>query len=255
MSRNLGVLPWPSYAKTHRGNVRKVNEDSLLCAPELGLWGVADGMGGHEAGDVASQMVVECLAQLNWREGQAITEKIDLIEDRLLAANDRMCALSKQHHQGKTMGTTVVLLLVEGSVGCCLWAGDSRLYRIRDGALQQVSEDHSQVAELLLRGQITEQQAINHPNRNVITRAIGASERLSLDVMVFEVLPKDTFLLCSDGLSNELSAEQILTHLKQDSLQLSVEQMVARCLDGGARDNLSVVVVQAPGEHADGLAG
>lgn len=248
VSSYLAPFPWPSAAKTHRGNVREVNEDSILCQPELGVWGVADGMGGHEAGDVASQMVVESLSNLRWQEGQAFSAKVDATEDRLLEANERMCDLSKELHHGKAMGSTVVLLLVDGGVGACLWAGDSRLYRLRDGELKQLSEDHSQVAELLLRGQITEEQALVHPHRNVITRAIGASDRLTVDVAVFDVLPEDIFLMCSDGLTNELSFEQILAHLQKNSLHASVDRMVASCLEGGARDNLSIVVTQAPAQ-------
>jgi len=248
VSRNLAPFPWPSVAKTHRGNVRKINEDSILCQPELGLWGVADGMGGHEAGDVASQMVVESLSNLRWHNGQTFSAKVDAAEDQLLEVNERMCNLSKELHHGKAMGSTVVLLLIEGGVGACLWAGDSRLYRLREGELKQLSEDHSHVAEMLVRGQITEEQALVHPHRNVITRAIGASDRLAVDVTVFDVLPEDLFLLCSDGLTNELSCEQILAHLQKYSLHASVGRMVASCLEGGARDNLSIVVAQVPAQ-------
>lgn len=246
MSRKLAPFPWPSSAKTHRGNVRIINEDAVLCRPELGIWAVADGMGGHEAGDVASQMVVDSLAELAWLGKQRFSDKVDAVEDCLLLANSRMCSLSKELHQGKTMGSTAVTLLIDDSLGCCLWAGDSRLYRVRDGVIQQMSEDHSQVAELLAAGQITEAQALVHPHRNVITRAIGASEHLSVDVAVFAILPGDIFLLCSDGLSNELSSERMLSYLQKCSLPAGVEQMVAHCLEGDARDNLSVVVAQAP---------
>lgn len=235
---------WRSAARTHTGNVRKVNEDSILEKPESGLWVVADGMGGHAAGDVASQMLVNKLQEIPDDFG-TLSNFVNGIEDLILEVNDLIRERSVAEFSGKTMGCTVVTLLIKGDVGVCLWAGDSRLYRLRGRELESISSDHSQVNEMIEKGLLQPDEARAHPRSNVITRAVGAARKLFLDVSLMEVCAGDRYLLCSDGLYGELEDEQIRdTMLVSQCVEKCVDSLVSIVLEGPAKDNLSVVLVE-----------
>lgn len=237
---------WATFAKTHPGKVRKVNEDSILALPEEGLWVVADGMGGHTAGDVASQMLVHKLEKMP-KALDDISELLDQIEGMIMQVHREILQRSKNEFGGKVMGCTVVLLLVRGPVGVCMWAGDSRLYRFRGGQLQQMSADHSQVNEMVEKGLLKPEEARHHPRSNVITRAVGAMPRLFLDLTIMEVQQGDLFLLCSDGLYGEVEDHEIEASLnKIESLEACTDELMAMVLSRGAKDNLSTVITQAP---------
>ncbi|MFK5914337.1 MAG: protein phosphatase 2C domain-containing protein, partial [Woeseiaceae bacterium] len=163
-------IKWNTSADTNVGMVRSVNEDSIMTNPEVGLWAVADGMGGYEAGDIASNMIVSSLLDIEKHEYLDVF--VDDIEDKIIDANHRILEYSEIMHDGRTIGSTIVSLLIKGQVGVCLWAGDSRLYLLRNNQLQQLSRDHSHVQELLDQGSITHEDALNHPEGNVITRAV-----------------------------------------------------------------------------------
>jgi len=233
---------WLSSAATHCGAVRNMNEDAFLNRNNDGLWVVADGMGGHEAGEVASQMITASIGRVD--VAQPLSEVVDAIEDTLLEVHHKIRTYSRTHCEGRTMGSTVVSFFMRESVGVCLWAGDSRLYRYRDQALQQVSDDHSQVNEMLARGMITQQEAINHPASNVITRAVGASETLYIDVTLVELKPNDVYLLCSDGLYGALEEAEIASLLASGDVEAATQALIERSLQAGARDNVTVIAVK-----------
>ena len=227
-------------ARTHEGCKRKVNEDAILDRPDLGLWAVADGMGGHKSGDVASALVVEALGARSL--GGALADRIDEVRARLSAANTRLIALRTD--KNATIGTTVVALVVEGPAFGCLWAGDSRAYRLRDGVLAQLTRDHSLVQDLVDLGEVAAADARDHPNANVITRAVGASQVLEIDLTAGEMLPGDVYLLASDGLTKVVEDAEIETRLREPDVNALADGLIALCLDRGAPDNVAVVVLQ-----------
>lgn len=233
---------WLSSAATHCGAVRNMNEDAFLNRNNDGLWAVADGMGGHEAGEVASEMIANSLGSANLE--QPLADVVDSLEDTLLEVHHKIRAYARTHCEGRTMGSTVVSMFVRESVGVCLWAGDSRLYRFRNNCLECISEDHSQVNEMLSRGMITEDEAKNHPASNVITRAVGASETLYVDVTLFQLQPGDLYLLCSDGLYGAITEEEIAGYLNGASVEAVTEKLIESSLEAGARDNVTVIAVQ-----------
>ena len=232
-----------SAAVTDVGTVRSVNEDSCLELPlaEGGLWVVADGMGGHDSGDVASQMVVDSLRGLV--NGGNLGSIIDEAEERLLDVNQHLCQLAAQSHPPRMMGTTVVALLAFRRQGAFIWAGDSRAYLLRAGSLAQLTRDHTEVAELMHERNLTEAQALEYTTSNVITRAIGGEPNLQLDVKFQELCPADRFMLCSDGLYNAVPEHEIVALLASGEPAMAANNLVQRALVMGARDNVTAIVV------------
>lgn len=234
---------WKAAGDSDVGTVRKVNEDAIMLRNEAGLWAIADGMGGHEAGDVASNMVVKTLELLEIDE--LLDDAVDAIKKCILDVNQRIMEYAEIMLEGRTFGTTIVSFMIKGQVGVCLWAGDSRLYRFRNNQLEQLSRDHSRVAELLKRGVLDPEAAAMHPESNVITRAVGVSQELNLDVNIFQVHAGDTFLLCSDGLYNSVREDSMVQYLDCDSPQESVQHLMAMAIDNKANDNVSIIVVKS----------
>lgn len=230
---------WKSAAQTDVGTVRKVNEDSFLNAPEVKLWCVADGMGGHAKGDVASQMIVDYLQNLvkPGRHPLSITQ----IEECLLAVNQRLFNMSVD--QESIIGSTVVVLILDEQRAHCIWAGDSRIYRLRQNRLTRLTRDHSQVEDMVQAGMLTPEEAENHPNANVITRAVGASDELELEVVSDILHPDDKFFLCSDGLNKVMEDGEIERALISMPLDSVTQTLIDTSLERKARDNVTVVVV------------
>lgn len=235
-------IKWRSCADTNVGKVRQINEDSILARDNVGLWAVADGMGGYEAGDVASNMIVRTLEELDHHE--RLADAVDATEDSLEDVNFRIQEYADIMLDGRTLGSTVVSLLIRGRVGACLWVGDSRLYRLRGGRMLQLSRDHSQVEELISQGFLTPEEAVNHPDSNVITRAVGAHDELFVDINVFSVQLGDTLLLCSDGLYNAVRQEDIRFYMTLPNLDDIVSGLIEKALENGASDNVSVIIVR-----------
>lgn len=235
------MIRWISAAATDVGSKRKINEDAVLERPDAGLWVVADGMGGHAAGDVASHAVVHPLSLLE--RPAAMADFVDVVEDTLISVNDQLREYATQALGGRTLGSTVVTLLLSEHTGVCLWAGDSRLYRWRNGQLGRLSRDHSAVQEMVDAGVLSPEEADHHPESNVITRAVGGSDRLCVDAAVFAPEPGDTYLLCSDGLYNEVADDVIRRKLVLPPDE-AVRQLLAEALHNGGRDNVSLVVVR-----------
>ena len=225
-------------AKTHVGRVRKVNEDSILVLPDQQIWVVSDGMGGHEGGDYASRVVVDSIAVL---PQMVATEKLGQIRAALQSAH-RTISNEAQVRQA-TMGATVVaLVLADGHFGA-LWAGDSRLYRLRDGKIELLTTDHSIVAALVEAGQMNWDEAGKHPQANAITRAVGVGEELEIDKIRGDARPGDRFLLCSDGLNKYATIAELGTALSGVPIEVVTDKLVQIALDGGGADNVSVIVV------------
>lgn len=233
---------WVASASTHPGAVRKKNEDAYLARTDASFWLVADGMGGHLAGEVASSMIVDTLAELPM-EG-SFSEKVDRIEDCLFEVNERIREHSQQFLEGRTMGSTFVSMLANQAEAVCMWVGDSRLYRLRQGSLSCLSSDHSQVNEWVQRGLMTAEEARNHPQGNVITRAVGAADELMVDVTFVQLMAGDRLLLCSDGLYGELVDEDIRRCLQVGTAETRAEALVQAAVMRGARDNVTAIVVQ-----------
>jgi serine/threonine protein phosphatase PrpC len=241
-------IKWLSSSETNVGVVRTVNEDSLLEKPEIGLWAVADGMGGHEAGDVASNMIVSSLNELERK--MQLNDYVTAIEDKVIDVNDRLLEYAEIMLDGRIIGSTVAILLIQGRVGVCMWAGDSRLYRYRTDELEQITFDHSQISELLKQGSITIDEAENHPEANVITRAIGTSTDLFVDIDVFDVRVGDIYLLCSDGLYNSVAEESITETLQDDEIDTIAHELIEKSLTNQANDNVSAIVVKGVPRNA-----
>ena len=235
-------MNWLTAAESHPGMRRKINEDVVLTRPDVGLWVVADGMGGHAAGDVAARMVADSLDAMQCPSELAAF--VDRVEDTLTDINVRIREHSAEHFGGRTMGCTVVTLLARGRAGIALWAGDSRLYRLREAEFVQVTRDHSPLEDLVEQGVLTEEEAEKHPDSNVITRAVGGQSELRLDIAMFDIEAGDTYLLCSDGLYRELSFDEIKAHLLTDDLNASIQALLQLALERGARDNVSIVIAR-----------
>ncbi len=226
---------------THVGRVRTTNEDSYLDAREQGLWVVADGMGGHSGGDIASQTVIENLLGFSRRED--LPANIDNLEDRLFTSNTSC----RKYSQGKkVMGSTVAMLFAYDPFCFFMWVGDSRIYRLREGQLTQVTEDHSLVQEMCALGEISAEEAAVHPSSNIITRAIGVREELFVDIEYSTVEPGDRFLLCSDGLYKDIRDNEIRDLLNTKvPVEQATKKLVSTALERGGGDNITVIVVQA----------
>ncbi len=234
-------LSWNSAEESHRGKQRRNNEDAVISRPEVGLWAVADGMGGHHAGEVASRSIANALGRLPLHG--SLAEVVDAVEDALLMVNDQLRKLARSQCGGSTVGSTVVAMVTRDRVGVVLWAGDSRLYRLRGSRLEQITRDHNPISDLLDSGTVTEADAIA-ADTNIITRAVGGQPELYLDVAVFDVDARDTYLLCSDGLYRELERDELVAELHADGLDEIAQRLLERCLAGAARDNVSLVIAR-----------
>ncbi len=235
------TLSWTSYGITDVGKVRKHNEDNLLERPEIGLWVVADGMGGHAKGDVASQMIVDNLKKVH--EGTSLIKYIDEIEDRLLTVNQKLIEKARASTKRATIGSTVVIMLAFDKYCIYFWAGDSRLYRLRDNTARQITTDHSQVELYIEQGLISREEALVHPHGNMITRAIGATDNFFLDMDIQEMASKDRYLLCSDGLTKHLPDVEIEELLQGKDTDETCKTLIDLTLSRGAGDNVTAIVV------------
>ena len=236
-----------SAGVTDKGKVRGHNEDSFLDAPQNALWVVADGMGGHTAGDLASKMIVERLGKVA-APGEP-SAFMDVVDTELAAVNEDLRKHAKERNVS-LIGATVVALLGAKDYFMCGWAGDSRAYRFREGQLQQISRDHSTAQEMMDTGQFDANalQAAK-PNANTITRAVGGEAKLFLDWVLAAYEPGTQFLLCSDGLTKEMSDAQIAEQFKKGMPpDVLANSLVKAALDAGGRDNVTAVIVRVEGE-------
>lgn len=237
---HLGAFKFLSVGRTHVGCVRTLNEDAFLNRPDIGLWAVADGMGGHEGGEVASAAVIEALSAVsNFTTAYAFR---DAAAQALNDVNSRLLDLAADRG---TMGSTVVTLLAHEGHYACLWAGDSRAYLYRQGALKRVTRDHSIVQEMVDAGAISEERARVHPRSNVITRAVGARDDLGLESVFGPIHAGDRFLLCSDGLTGVITDREIAEAMIRAPLEAAAERLLDHALARGAPDNVSLIHIAA----------
>lgn len=236
-----------AYAKTDIGSKRSMNQDYMYCNTEpvggfQNLLIVADGMGGHRAGDYASRLCVETMVQS--LEKSAHKTPVSLFEEAVTAANKAVFEESASHVEYEGMGTTVVACTLEENTLYITNIGDSRLYLIRDG-IEQITDDHSLVEEMVKQGNITESEARIHPQKNIITRALGINEEVQADFFEIDVEQGDVIMLCSDGLSNMIEDEDMEYIVKNsDTLQTAAESLVARANENGGNDNITVVLAE-----------
>lgn len=234
-------LTFETGMATHVGRVRQANEDAGIALPELGVWAVADGMGGHDNGQFASQTLTADIASTGLAVSAA--DQVARFKDRVMRANDTI-RHTAEVQGGATIGTTLTSMLAYGHGFVCIWAGDSRTYLLRGGAMTQVTRDHTEAQELVDSGVLTPEQARTWPRRNVITRAIGIFEDPELEERAGEILPADTFLLCSDGLTGHLTDDEICSRAASLRPQEACNALIEATLERGASDNVTVIIVR-----------
>ena len=227
-------------SKTHIGNVRASNQDSVLYEETTRLYGVADGMGGHNGGDIASQMAVLLLAR--------ILESLFPSEENLRSGFEQVNELIYQEQLKNPilsgMGTTLTVLWENEDKILLGHIGDSRAYLMRNGKIEQISRDHSLVGEMVREGVLTEEQALAHPYRNVITQAVGTAETLNPHLETINKKAADKFILCSDGLYEYVSKDEMCELLMRYSPEDAAEKMIEKALTGGGKDNVTVLIAE-----------
>jgi len=229
-------------SRTHVGLRRKVNEDSLLVRTERGLWAVADGMGGHDAGDVASTKVIEALS------GLPIVYGLDSLVDSAVGAlehvNRDLIDLAGSTDIDRSIGSTVVGLAIASNQYRAFWAGDSRAYRVCGTEVEHVTRDHSLVQSLVDAGMLDPADAEHHPNANIITRAVGVAPELQVETVSGEVSAGDHFVLASDGLTRLVEDRELADALGIGTLDEAADRLIDMVLDRGAPDNVTIVIVK-----------
>lgn len=230
--------------RTDPGKARRHNEDSVIALPEVGLFAVADGMGGHSAGDYASHRIVEHLRQTV--PAPRLAARVEAVEEAVVNAHREIADFARRH--GQIVGSTVVILLVHGGYAITLWAGDSRLYRLRARGLRQMTTDHSHAEALVAAGLMTRPDALHHPTAHRLTRAVGVNTQGNEDVCPLEadlqpLCRGDRYLLCSDGLGKHVTDREIAEVLARGGPETAASRLVDLALERGGLDNVTVVVV------------
>jgi serine/threonine protein phosphatase PrpC len=251
-------MPLSAFGITDIGSTRSSNEDAFGNSPELHLFTVADGMGGHAAGEVASKMAVEAIQEyMASTENEpditlpfSIPGNLPLVAKRLVAAgklaNQKIYQLGQKEQKYAGMGTTVVSLLVDGSTAYVVHAGDSRAYLIRENTIRQITNDHSLVKDYVRQGILREEDTLAHPLKHVITRALGTNPQVEMDVNTVPLNDGDLFLLCSDGLSNPLTDRDLIDSVlnSRPDLEEKSRNLVELAMKKGADDNITVILVR-----------
>lgn len=233
---------WKSVSFTDSGKVRSVNEDSYMSDLEAAHWVVADGMGGHSAGDVASQMIVDSLSTIG--ASKSLYDFVLETEKSLKETNSKL--LEQAIENGTVIGSTVVGLKIHSASALWYWIGDSRAYLFRQGRLLQLSVDHTVPQELLLEGKITLAEVENHPEKNVITRAVGSEKTLFLDLEMMPLHAEDLYIICSDGVEKEINDAELEQILKKNSKDIDAAGgiILNTVMERGARDNVTFTLIE-----------
>lgn len=228
-----------SFGGTHQGRVRPINEDRFLCRPDLGVWLVADGMGGHAHGDIASSAIVQCVEEEYERPGRG--SPLERFSAAIFEAHQRIRATSAANGD-LVIGSTVAGLMLRADRFFIAWTGDSRVYLIRNGRIAQMTRDHTEVQMLLHKGAITEQEARNWPRKNVILHAVGVSDSPHVEGTEGRVEPGDTFVLCTDGLTAHLTDQDIQILTTGNAARQACVELIRIALERGGRDNITAIV-------------
>ncbi|MCP4429615.1 MAG: serine/threonine-protein phosphatase [Gammaproteobacteria bacterium] len=234
-----------SSGVSHTGNVRERNEDSILLLEEEKLWLVADGMGGHQAGDFASKTITRNLEL--FKQQKSLEDSILLIEENLLNSNAIIRSKSSKMGKNATIGSTVVCAYIWQNYLFTFWAGDSRIYRFRKRKLDRLTDDHSYVEELVRMGKIAPQDAESHPAANVVLKAVGIDDELCLDFDYVEIEDNDIFVICSDGLYKDLEVSNMSSLINDNKNDMAVltQSLLSHSLDAGGTDNTSIITIKA----------
>jgi serine/threonine protein phosphatase PrpC len=242
-----------AFGLTDVGRRREKNEDAYLVDTAMRIYAVADGMGGHAAGEIASRLAVDAIEDSmrrgGWNPDAASAEDASrLLEASILEANRRICDSIQFHDEHRGMGTTLVALLEVPGKAVLAHVGDSRAYLVRGGKLLRLTSDHSWVNEQVKLGLLSDDDAQRHPMRNIVTRALGSRSEVAMDLVVEEMLPGDVFLLCSDGLNTMLTDAEIRTLLERiaGKPEAACRALVDAANARGGEDNVTVIVVQVP---------
>lgn len=229
--------------RTDIGRHRASNEDSILLVPEKGLFAVADGMGGHRGGRVASHMVTAELGEIVREASGPLA--LDDLERALLQINRHVFERGESDVDLQRMGSTCVVVSIHGGRAEIAHIGDSRCYLIRRGEVRQVTHDHRAIQPMIDQGALTESESRVHPMRNVLTRSVGVEPQVDVERQTLDLAPRDRLILCSDGLSDMLTEPEILAAVQDESdLDALAESLVARANEAGGNDNISVVVIE-----------
>ncbi|HEX9060117.1 MAG TPA: Stp1/IreP family PP2C-type Ser/Thr phosphatase [Clostridia bacterium] len=236
--------------KSDRGIIRELNEDSynlITGYPNVPVcFIIADGMGGHNSGEVASRTAVDSISNSILQQGEALSDESKIqetIENIIYKANSEIYELSKQQVQNSGMGTTLILSVIVNKKLYIGHLGDSRVYVVRDGMMERITTDHSYIEELIKNGSISRQEALNHPQKNLITRALGCFEQIEVDTFSCNVKDNDIFLMCTDGLTNMVDEETIKDILERyDDPEKACEELVREANARGGEDNITVIV-------------
>ena len=235
-------MAFECVSKTDVGLRRKVNEDSLLVRTERGLWAVADGMGGHDAGDVASSRVTASLLDLP--DAENLDQLVESAVAALKQVNEDLIELAGAQESKKSIGSTVVGLAIADGQFRCFWAGDSRGYRIRDRQIVQLTRDHSLVQDLVDSGMLQPDEAVDHPNSNIITRAVGVTEELRVDTVSGDAQRGDLFLLATDGVTRLIDDAELASELSSNPPAFAARKLIETVLARGAPDNASLIITK-----------
>ena len=234
-------VDFASSARTDPGTCRPENQDAFLQRPELGLWVVADGMGGHANGALASRRVVDAFARMS--ERGSLKARVRAAQQSIQAANDLVYCESRGQGPQGIMGSTVAALLLTDDAFAALWAGDSRAYLYRQGCLRQLTRDHSMAERLIAEGRLTRAEARHHAASHRITRAVGVRPQVSIDMVRGHLEEEDRLVLCSDGLTNAVEDNELATIVSDSSPAEATEELMALALERGARDNVTVLTI------------
>ncbi|SEJ11267.1 protein phosphatase [Propionispira arboris] len=229
-------------ASTNIGLIRQTNEDSYVCINPK-TYAVADGMGGHAAGEIASNLLINTIEDF-FSEKFLITIDQDVLEKIILKANERILEKAKNHTEYAGMGTTASLLHIEADT--CFWAhiGDSRIYLLRNNKLAQITQDHSLVWDLVLNGTLTQEEALVHPQRNMLTRAVGIDADVKVDKGSFALEKNDKFLLCTDGLTNMVNETEVKKIIESETIDDKAAALIDQALRAGGVDNITAIILE-----------
>jgi len=246
-----------SFGITDVGKTRKHNEDSMLDRPEIGLWAVADGMGGHKGGEMASAITISTVYETlseklkNIKSGQTdinsgYSLESEAAHDAVALANTNVHASSSENEKYRGMGTTVVVLLFYDNRFTVVHVGDSRLYRLRSGVLEPITRDHSLMQELIDRGFYTPEQARTSMNKNLVTRAIGIEDTVQIDITEDVALVDDIYMMCSDGITDMIDDDLIKSTMINCGTDLTkmAQELIREANEHGGKDNISVILAR-----------
>jgi protein phosphatase/serine/threonine-protein phosphatase Stp1 len=228
-----------SAGMTHPGTIRERNEDAWIERPVLGLWAIADGLGGHASGDQASRLLVDRLGRIETDDARVL---LAAVQTHVSDANQDLLRIAAD--SGSTVASTIVVLLTAAGHYACLWAGDSRAYLLREGRMQRITKDHSLVQEMFDGGLITEAEMETHAQRHILTRAVGGEDVLVLDKITAPVQRGDRFLLCSDGLTRAIAENEIAAALAL-AIETVPSRLIALALERQCSDNVTVIAIEA----------